>query len=65
VKSRENADRFAVNLAPLIRELQNNGVTTYREIARVLTLRGIKTARNGHWTPAQACNILKRTEAIP
>ncbi len=61
--NRAAADQFAANLAPLIRELQNNGVTTYREIARVLTLRGIKTARGGQWTPVQVCNILKRTEA--
>ncbi len=64
-KQREQADQFAANILPLIRELQDNGVRTYREIARTLTLRGIKTARGGQWSPVHVCNILKRTRASP
>ncbi len=49
-RNRVNADQFAAKLLPIMRELQANGVTTYREIARTLTLRGIKTARRGDWS---------------
>ncbi len=44
-KNRIVADQFAAKLRSLIRELQANGVTTYRGIARQLERRGIKTPR--------------------
>ena len=39
---------------PLVRELQANGVTTHREMARELERRGIKTPRGGNWWGAGA-----------
>ena len=61
--NRIKADNFAANLLPLIRELQANGVTSYRAIARELERRGIKTARGGYWFSTQVSNILRRTRA--
>ncbi len=54
------ADQFAAKVLPVIRELQANGVTRYRAIARELDRRGIKTARRGDWSHVQVANILKR-----
>jgi hypothetical protein len=62
-RKRVNADQFAAKLLPLIRELQANGVTQYRAIARELERRGIRTPRGGDWSGVQVCNILKRQEA--
>jgi hypothetical protein len=46
-RNREAADQFAANIRPLIRELQANGVTTYRAIAQALSLHWVPTARGG------------------
>ena len=62
-RNRVNADQFAAKLLPLIRELQANGVTGYRAIARELERRRIKTSRGGDWSGVQVCNILKRAGA--
>ena len=59
-KNRVLADQFAAKLMPLIRELQANGVTTYREMARELERRWIKTPRGGNWSGVQVRGILKR-----
>src|SRR5262249_51022852 len=48
-----DADRFARNVAPIIREIQASGVDSNRGIARALTARGIGTARGGEWTAVQ------------
>ena len=42
-----DADRFAKNVAPIIREIQSSGVASHRGIARALNTRGIATARGG------------------
>ncbi len=59
-KNRIAADQFAAKLQSLIRELQANGVTTYRGIPRELERRGIKTPRGGNWSGVQVCSLLKR-----
>jgi DNA invertase Pin-like site-specific DNA recombinase len=56
-----DADRFARNIAPVIREIQSNGVSTRRGIARALNARGVATARGGEWTAVQVGSILRRT----
>jgi hypothetical protein len=61
-RNRIKADHFAANVLPVVRELQANGLTSYRAIARELERRGIKTARGGDWSPVQVVNILKRTK---
>jgi DNA invertase Pin-like site-specific DNA recombinase len=41
------ADRFAANVLPIIRETQKAGARTLREVAVALNARGITTARGG------------------
>ncbi len=57
---RKQADQFASNVAPLIREIQKNGVDSLRGIARALNARGIKTRRDREWTPVQVKAVLQR-----
>ena len=58
-----NADRFAANVAPIIRQVQKSGATSLRAVAAALAARGIPTARGGEWNAAQVANVLKRVEA--
>jgi DNA invertase Pin-like site-specific DNA recombinase len=58
-----NADRFAANVAPIIRQVQKSGATTLRAVAAALAARGVPTARGGEWNAAQVANVLKRVEA--
>jgi len=53
------ADRFAKNVAPIIREIQLTGVASHRGIARSLNARGVATARGGVWTAVQVSSILR------
>jgi DNA invertase Pin-like site-specific DNA recombinase len=55
-----DADPFAKNVAPIIREIQSTGVTSHRGIARSLNARGVATARGGQWTAVQVGSILRR-----
>jgi len=55
-----DADRFARNVAPIIREIQSSGIASHRAIARSLNARGIATARGGEWTAVQVGSILQR-----
>jgi DNA invertase Pin-like site-specific DNA recombinase len=55
-----DADRFARNVAPIIREIQSTGVASHRGIARSLNARGVATARGGAWTAVQVGAILRR-----
>jgi hypothetical protein len=52
-----DADRFAKNVAPIIREIQSTGVRSHRAIARSLNSRGIATARGGEWTALQRLSL--------
>lgn len=56
-----DADRFARNVAPVVREIQSTGATSHRAIARALNARGVATARGGQWTAVQVGAILRRT----
>ena len=53
-------DRFAKNVAPIIREIKSTGVASHRAIARSLNARGVTTARGGVWTAVQVGSILRR-----
>jgi hypothetical protein len=55
-----DADRFAKNVAPIIREIQSRGVASHRGIARALNARGVATARGGAWTAVQVGAIVRR-----
>jgi DNA invertase Pin-like site-specific DNA recombinase len=54
------ADRFAANVLPIIREAQKAGATSLREIAAALNARGVATARGGQWHAKSIANVLER-----
>ena len=54
------ADRYAANVLPIIREAQKAGASTLRQIAEALNARGIPTARGGHWYAQSVANVLER-----
>jgi DNA invertase Pin-like site-specific DNA recombinase len=54
------AERFAANVLPIIREAQKAGASTLREIAEALNARGVATARGGRWYAQSVANILER-----
>jgi hypothetical protein len=55
------ADRFAANVLPIIREAQKAGAATLREIAAALNARGVATARGGLWHAKSIANVLARS----
>jgi DNA invertase Pin-like site-specific DNA recombinase len=58
--NKDAADRHAANVLPIIREIEQAGVRTLREIAAALNARGIATARAGRWQAETVRNVLKR-----
>jgi len=61
--SKGNANRFAANVLPIIREIRTAGITTLIGIASALNARGVGTARGGAWYPATVRNLLARDAA--
>jgi DNA invertase Pin-like site-specific DNA recombinase len=57
---RAEADRFAANVLPIIRDAQKAGATSLRAVADVLNARGVRTARGGKWAATQVRDILRR-----
>jgi DNA invertase Pin-like site-specific DNA recombinase len=57
---RAEADRYAANVLPIIREAQKAGASTLRQIADALNARGIPTARSGQWHAQSVANALQR-----
>jgi hypothetical protein len=62
--NRAAADRFARNVAPVIREIKASGITSLRAVAAALNARGIPTARGGQWNATGVMSVLRRAEAI-
>lgn len=56
---RANADAFAANVLPVIREVKATGASL-RQIAAALNSRGIPTARGGRWAATQVRDYLGR-----
>lgn len=54
------ADRFAANVLPIIKEAQRAGATSLRDIATALNARGVATARGGQWHAKSVSNMLAR-----
>ena len=54
------ADAFAANVLPLIREMQGRGASM-RTIAEELNARNVRTARGGVWAAMQVSRILARS----
>jgi DNA invertase Pin-like site-specific DNA recombinase len=57
------ADALAANVLPIVREVQDSGLTTLAAIAGALNARGVRTARGGPWHPATVRNLLLRAPA--
>ena len=57
---RRNADAFAKQLLPVIRDIQQGGARSLRAIAKALEARGVPTVRGGQWTPVQVSAVLRR-----
>lgn len=59
---RSAADAYAQRVAPIVRDIMDrSGASTLREIAEVLSARGIQTPRGGNtWNASQVSNLLKR-----
>jgi DNA invertase Pin-like site-specific DNA recombinase len=58
--SRAGADAHADTVLPAIREVQDAGAKSLREIAAALNARGIATARGGKWEATTVRNVLRR-----
>jgi DNA invertase Pin-like site-specific DNA recombinase len=57
---RADADAFAANVLPLVRQLQAAGTKTPRAIAAALNERRVRTARGGEWHDSTVRNLLQR-----
>ena len=64
VENQVNADRFATNILPVIRDIERAGVTTLQGIAEALNARGIRTARGRQWYASTVRNLLDRAERV-
>jgi DNA invertase Pin-like site-specific DNA recombinase len=63
VTQRADADAFAANVLPVVRQIQAAGATTPRAIAVALNERRIRTARGGTWHDSTVRNLLARQQA--
>jgi DNA invertase Pin-like site-specific DNA recombinase len=57
---RRNANTFAKQVLPVIRDVQQSGARSLRAIAQALEARGVPTARGGQWTAVQVSALLRR-----
>ena len=57
---RDKADRFSANILPIIHNLQAQGITNHKAIARALNTHGVRTANRRQWYGTTAKNLLKR-----
>jgi hypothetical protein len=64
--NKSNAERFAANIIPIIREIQASGVTTLRGVGRALNARGVQSRTGVPWSHIAVGSIIKRsTMATP
>ena len=59
------AQARAAELAPIIFELQAQGIVSLGGLAQALNERGIPAARGGEWTKTQVSRLLARTNQTP
>jgi DNA invertase Pin-like site-specific DNA recombinase len=59
-----NADEFAGELAPVLEELERDGVNTLRGIVEALNRRGMLTRRGGRWQVSNVNNLLLRCRTL-
>ncbi len=56
------ADQFAANVLPIIKEARASGATSLQRIADALNARGVRTARGGQWHPTTVRNVILRAQ---
>ena len=64
IMTREGANRFAVDLQPIIADIRLAGHVSLRAIAGELSRRGIVTRRGGNWHPATVRGLLNRQVVV-
>jgi DNA invertase Pin-like site-specific DNA recombinase len=57
-----NTDQHAQDLAPVLGDLRQQGITSLRGIAAALSERGMLTRRGGRWHVSNVRNLLARLE---
>jgi hypothetical protein len=57
------AERFAGNVLPIIKQVRKAGATTLQQIANALNDWGVATARGGSWYPSNVRNVLGEAKA--
>lgn len=57
---KESAENRASDLMPVIESIKAEGATSLRQIAAVLNVRGITTARGGEWSAVQVQRLMGR-----
>lgn len=60
-----SADRFAIDLAPVIERARAGGSTSHQQIATFLNLDGLTTRQGKAWGPMAVKRVLERIEAAP
>ena len=55
-----NADNFAGDLSPILRDIRSSGHHSLRAIAAELNARGMRTRRGGRWQVSNVRNLLRR-----
>jgi DNA invertase Pin-like site-specific DNA recombinase len=58
------ADVNAMRLAPVLREVENAGATSLRQIAAALDARGVPSVTGGRWSPQAVANLKRRVRSI-
>jgi DNA invertase Pin-like site-specific DNA recombinase len=61
---KRGADERASKLAGVVKEIQDAGATSLREIAEELNRRSITTARGGKWHASSVKNLLERIRSV-
>ncbi len=61
---KEKAERFADSVLPIIRELQGQGITSYKGIANALNARNVNTANNRQWYGGTVRNIIQESKVF-
>ena len=59
---KNEAERFAQNILPLIDAIRRSGVTTLAGIAEALNARGLRSARGGKWHVSSVQGVLEKAE---
>lgn len=57
------ADARARDLAPMLAELEAEGITSANAKAKALNARGAMTPRGGKWTARAVIDVVKRVES--